>query len=320
MQTKKRSDFIVGIVSLLAIIVLILGVLWLKGEAFTQHRNSYTASFPQVGGLQIGDPVMVNGIRYGTVSDIFLSQNHVNVIFSILDTLSLYDQSSVTIMEMGLLGEKKIEIFYRTTGNKIAPNSSKTTPYIFDGIYQSGITETIGSVHLLTTKLIDVIDVMDEGVGNLASSLSDSGSFMPFLDTMMARLDTITRVTQSIVTTNDSKINQIVTNLQVASQQTRALLDTNSSTITTVVNRSDSISLQMQHLLERLSTVVAEIDSGDGLVTKLLTDEAFAGQIDSTLQTFNALMDDMMGSGVKVRVRLGHRERKNDTSNTDKKE
>jgi len=58
---KSSMDLVVGASILLALFILIAGVLWLKEVSITRRMVSYTVLFPNIGALQGGDGVMVNG-------------------------------------------------------------------------------------------------------------------------------------------------------------------------------------------------------------------------------------------------------------------
>ena len=64
---KSNMDIIVGGSILLAIFILVFGVLWLKESLVAKQMESYTILFPNVGTLQLGDPVMTNGVTKGRV-------------------------------------------------------------------------------------------------------------------------------------------------------------------------------------------------------------------------------------------------------------
>lgn len=62
---KTNMDLVVGGSIIIAIVILVAGVLWLKEVSITSKMVSYTVLFTNVGALQVGDPVMVNGVNKG---------------------------------------------------------------------------------------------------------------------------------------------------------------------------------------------------------------------------------------------------------------
>ncbi len=68
---------IVGGVIFLSLFILIAGILWLKEVSFSQKTVSYTVLFPNIGTLQVGDPVTANGVKKGIVKRLYLYKSKV---------------------------------------------------------------------------------------------------------------------------------------------------------------------------------------------------------------------------------------------------
>ena len=67
----------IGFVGILAITVLFVGVYYLKGlNVFNGSRNFY-AKYENIGGLKVGNSVLLNGYEVGMVSDI-----NIKIVFS----------------------------------------------------------------------------------------------------------------------------------------------------------------------------------------------------------------------------------------------
>ncbi|MDP8241454.1 MAG: MlaD family protein, partial [Candidatus Celaenobacter antarcticus] len=79
MKTKK-SELIVGIIIILAVLVVVFGKIVITGNQQKADMNEITVLFPQIGGLDIGNTVFVHGVRAGKVADIALEQSGVKVI------------------------------------------------------------------------------------------------------------------------------------------------------------------------------------------------------------------------------------------------
>jgi phospholipid/cholesterol/gamma-HCH transport system substrate-binding protein len=70
---SNRSAFSVGMTVLLAVVAVVAAGLWL-GEVNTgAHRDLVTARFRTVGGVGVGDPVVLRGVRVGRVEAIRLA-------------------------------------------------------------------------------------------------------------------------------------------------------------------------------------------------------------------------------------------------------
>jgi len=84
-------ELVVGGTILIALFILIAGVLWLKSTAITSTMVNYTILFPNVGTLQLGDPVVVNGVKKGKVHSIGLCGSKVAVLIKLEKDIVLTD-------------------------------------------------------------------------------------------------------------------------------------------------------------------------------------------------------------------------------------
>jgi phospholipid/cholesterol/gamma-HCH transport system substrate-binding protein len=70
---KRENEFAVGLVVIAAFAVVVAGALWLSGAHLGRTEAVYTARFRTVGGLGVGDPVVLRGVRVGRVEAIRLA-------------------------------------------------------------------------------------------------------------------------------------------------------------------------------------------------------------------------------------------------------
>jgi len=62
---KRENEFAVGLVVITALAVVVAGALWLSGAHLGKTEAVYTARFRTVGGLGVGNPVVLRGVRVG---------------------------------------------------------------------------------------------------------------------------------------------------------------------------------------------------------------------------------------------------------------
>lgn len=73
---KRENEFAVGVVVIAAFTVVVGGALWLSGAHLGKAEALYTARFRTVGGLGVGDPVVLRGVRVGRVQAIRLAPSN----------------------------------------------------------------------------------------------------------------------------------------------------------------------------------------------------------------------------------------------------
>ena len=103
---KRENEFAVGVVVIAALAVVIAGALWLSGAHLGRSEAVYTARFRTVGGLGVGNPVVLRGVRVGRVEAIRLaSGNWVEADLKIYAGVTTPDKPAVIAASASLFGE-----------------------------------------------------------------------------------------------------------------------------------------------------------------------------------------------------------------------
>ena len=103
---KRSNEFAVGLAVLAALALVIGGALWLSETDVNQKKISYSARFRTVGGLGVGGPVTLRGVKVGRVEAIRLVENEwVETEFSIDRSVELPRKPAVISASASLFGE-----------------------------------------------------------------------------------------------------------------------------------------------------------------------------------------------------------------------
>ena len=103
---KRENEFAVGVVVIVAFALVVGGALWLSGTHFGQTEAVYTARFRTLGGLGVGNPVALRGVRVGRVEAIRLAPgNWVEADLKIYSGVTLPQKPAVIAASASLFGE-----------------------------------------------------------------------------------------------------------------------------------------------------------------------------------------------------------------------
>src|SRR5512141_558060 len=107
---KRYGELQIGITVIIAAILLVFGVLWFQG--FTTRKDTFdlTVYFPQVSGLDKGDPVEVAGVVQGKVKEIAYERGRARLVLAIAKKTDLYEDTRVRITNYGMMGQKFVAI------------------------------------------------------------------------------------------------------------------------------------------------------------------------------------------------------------------
>ena len=103
---KRRDEVIVGATVLVALMGIVAGSIWLSESQLWQGGESHVARFRTVGGLGVGRPVVLSGVRVGRVREIRLGDgNWVEAELQIYDGTTLPQRPAIIAASASLFGE-----------------------------------------------------------------------------------------------------------------------------------------------------------------------------------------------------------------------
>jgi len=288
--------------------MLVGGIMWLKAFSFTQRMVDYTGLFSNIGGLQSGDPVTVNGLRKGTVARIELRGALVAVHFRLDSDVYFTDSCRVTVKNVGLMGERKIDITLSDRGTRRLPNErGKVREYIRGG-FDSGIAEALG---MLGDFMADA-SALVEDVSTILEHTLGNDEFIDFWDRTVVRLDTIVEVVDRLLQGNDANINHIVRDLRSTTRtldnivvQNRAGINSIVSNTDTLTDRAANLMFDLDSLLADLKSITSKIDTGDGSIGSLLNDGTTMEELMATIAVLDTLLSEVRVDGLRLRARIG---------------
>lgn len=304
---KTNIDLIVGASILGSLIILITSVLWLKEVSVSRKLVSYAVLFPNVGTLQAGDPVMVNGISKGSVKQLEIKDNKVMVIFDLDRKILLTDSSSITVQNIGLMGERGVGITLQSNGKKVPPVSKRDTTFMV-GNFDTGIAEAMGMVGVVLSE----VRVLAGNVSKIIDKTVGDSSFSVTFNLLLERLDTITSTGQSILVENQPRLDSIVKEVKTLTVDLNNLLKANRTKIDQIVTNGDTlvgnavtVSRSADSLIRSIHVMVGEIQNGTGSVSMLLKDKQFYADLKKSVADLDTLLNDIQDNALKLRVKFG---------------
>lgn len=309
---KSNMDLIVGGSILISLVILIAGVLWLKEVSVSSKMVSYSVLFPTVGTLQVGDPVMVNGVTKGAVNSIYLRGSDVAVVMNIDQSVPLTDSCLFSVQNIGLMGERGIGVQLSRQGRTIPANTRKDSTFI-RGKFDTGIAEAMG----LLGEVLGEVQVLAGNVSSIVESTVGDTAFLSLFEVLVDRLDTITEVAQSLVVKNRPLIDNSIRNLNTASADLKSLLDKNSGHIDAIMANGEqltsytlSIAARVESLTVSVQNIMNDVENGRGTIGQLVKDDDFYRELRTTVSNLDTLVNEVRDDALKLRIKLGFGKKK----------
>lgn len=280
---RRLNEVQVGLVTIIALTVLVSGMLWLKNIDLRKGSRVYQADFSQVEGLRVGDKVQVRGIRMGEVAGMQILPQAVRVQLRLDDTAKLCDDATVTLGEKGIVGEVVIEIDPGTGG-----------PVQEGHIFTGRAAGTIAAVTDAAGAALSEMRVLTGQVTALLEEIRKDGQVVETLAQANVTLAKVDRMVEQ----NHQDVTVILDDLRASTTAMRRLMDSGSledalAGTASAAAAADSLLAGLGDTTLRLNSLLAKLDEGNGSAALLLNDPALYTRTDSTLTSVQRLLDDL---------------------------
>jgi phospholipid/cholesterol/gamma-HCH transport system substrate-binding protein len=320
---KRSNEFAVGLAVLAALALVVFGALWLSETDVNQKEATYTARFRTVGGLGVGAPVTLRGVRVGRVEAIRLVENEwVETEFSVDRTVepavvsasaSLFGEWSANIISFEPLPAdpnlRNDLIESDQAGGDAWPGA--TLPDI--GQLTAQASRIAGDVGDITARIGQAFD--SSALASMQQSVKDlaeiSQRLVTFANAQTSRID---RVSQNVATTSDAfagvartfqgavarldsatadrQLEDILENSRSSSADLRqAAADLRSVMTAARENRTSLVRVMVQ-----ADSLMTRIQQGNGTLGMLATDSTLYRETTQTVVQFRQLLADIQAN------------------------
>ena len=276
MARGQGKQWKVGVTVVVALVVGVVAVFLIGEQAnLFRRKASYFVMFNNVGGLNAGSPVQLNGVDVGRVTEVILpeepGENDI-VVWLTVDrryAVRIRQDSQAKIKTLGLLGDKFIEL---TSGStqfpQIDPDGGQiaTAPATsLDELLASG-EGLMDNVMSISFSLRNVLGRMEAGEGLLGQLTKDTPEGDRLTTSIVTTMETVERVAETIEH-GPGPLPRMLNDPELASS--------------------------MEASLTRLESVLAKVDEGEGALPKLLNDPGSAARVEEALANLSAASRDL---------------------------
>ncbi|MFQ5769412.1 MAG: MlaD family protein [bacterium] len=243
---KIGSEIASGVAIFLALVIFVIGYLYLKNVTFRTDRYMLTIQFKDVTGLEPSDFVSVSGLRIGRVKSFRLSDLKVIVSIEVNPDIELPVDSRAQIKSLGMVGEKFIDIIPGRALEVLQDGD------LIQGTSVSDFSDISGSVEGLLQQAEQFLDqlrsvfekVFDEAtqkdfkeslfhLNNLSSALDRNTEH---LENSLANLDDISTTSSEILAERREKVELSIDNFHQTSTRLQEIIDKLDNSLTSMQN------------------------------------------------------------------------------------
>lgn len=286
---KKRDDVLVGIVMALAIIVAILGSLWLARGGLSKGYALY-AKFPWSSGLKQGQPVLLAGVNVGYVDQVELRQDGtVLTTFRVGKDYKVPQGTVATVIPNGIFGDMAIAL----TPKRPNPLSIPENDTIPVGPSSPGIAELTSkgdsiatSVNAITTALQKEL-VASGGVADLRKTLASSNALMLNMNKLVSEFSAVAAEQNRQLTMTQASLRRATSGVDSAK------IDSTLKNVRATSENFAILSADFQKTSAKLDSVIAKANNGPGSVGLALNDPGAYNDVRALIQHMDSIMVDL---------------------------
>lgn len=281
-MTFFTKEVKIALVAIAAIVVLFIGMNFLKGISVFSSNDIYYVRFNDVSGMAASSPVYANGYRVGVVKSIeFDFESHDGIIAAIdLDPrLTLHEGTHAEIVS-DLLGNVKLELRLGSDNGKTLHKGDTIIGSMQEGL-MSKAAEMLPQVQQMLPKLDSIVSNIQTLTGDpaLAATIGNAEQLTAALNTTAGQLNRLT-----------AQLNQQMPQML---QKANGVLD-NTQTLTANMSQMDIAAtlLRIDSLLANIQQLTAAMNSNDGTLGMLLNDAQLYQNLNSTMRSVDSLLTD----------------------------
>ena len=250
------SELKIGVLTIAAIAIAGIAVFMLTGSrGFAWQRYNLKAQFADVAGLSSGSPVRVAGVEVGTVTDVALVGERVDVTLQVNRVYRdrITTDSTATLGSVSLLGESAVDITPSTKGTAIPEWG-----YVPQGRAKG--------------QIADVADQAGRGIEELTGLIHDTRQGRGTVGKLM---------------TDDRLYAEMHQFVATAGELARSVRE-GRGTVGKLLNDPKTAD-ELEASLKNIETMTQQINAGQGSLGKLLKDESFANSLNGATTNLQEL-------------------------------
>ncbi|MBO6830367.1 MlaD family protein [Allomuricauda sp.] len=286
---KLSRETKTGIIVVAGIVAFLFGLSYLKSSPLFENNKTFYAVYDDVGGLQPGTQVSINGFNVGNVTDIRFkdSSGKLLVTLTVTNKFEFSKSSIAELFDTGIIGGKGLQIVPVFDDGPKA-QSGDTLP----SKIKPGLTELVQQkLTPLQMKVEGAVSHADSLLMNVNQILDD-----PTKKQLQETIVSMNQLVGSFKTSAD--------NLNVLLENNKTQLDSSLKNVNHITSNFSKLSdslvsadlgktlAEFQGTVSKLNGILAKIEEGEGSLGKLHKDDALYNNLAEASRELDLLLQD----------------------------
>jgi phospholipid/cholesterol/gamma-HCH transport system substrate-binding protein len=285
------AELKIGALTIAAVVIAVITIFLLTGErGFPWQRYFLKTRFATVPGLKPGSPVRVAGLDVGTVTEVALAGDQVDVTFEVSQSVSdrITTSSTATLGSVSLLGESAVDITASSQGTPIPEWG-----YVPQGRSAAQFGDIANQVGEGVDQLTSLVQDVRAGRGTVGRLMTDEALYVE-LRRFVASAGELTdglregRGTLGRLLNDRRAADALETSLANIETLTRQINDGQGSLGKLL--KDDAFSRSLTAATANIEAVAGRLNAGEGTAGKFLTDPALFNRLNSVSERIDAIV------------------------------
>ena len=281
---KRRDEVTVGLVITIAVVIALVGVLWLARGGLSSGYPLY-ARFSWGQNLKQGQPVLLAGVNIGYVDDVELKPDgYLDVVMRIKNQYHVPRTAKATVRAVGFFGDVAVALTPLLGGNLTTVFAKGDT--VPSGPVEAGVAEIMNQADSISTGVNKIIHAMQMEMVD-GGALRDLHATIASTSALAAQLQHIAAEQNEHLTATLASFQHLATAIDtVQIDSTVRNFRASSEHVASTAARLDTAASQ-------LNAFMTKANSGNGTLGRLMSDSTLYLDLRHTVASADSLLADI---------------------------
>ncbi len=301
---KIRKETKIGIIAFLSIVIIYVGMNFLKGISVFEKPTIYHGIYERINGLEVSNPVMLNGFKIGQVRDIEIvndGSGQLAVTFMVSKDLDIPKDSKALLKAGDILGSMQVHILLGES-SEMALSGDTLTPEV-EGDLVEAVNAQLRPMKLKAESLISSVDSVIRVIETILNAQSQQNLVESFtgIHTAVKNLEKTTFTLDTLVREERQRISRIFKNVEELTTTLADNTDEMDHIIKNFAQITDTLAkaniaqtvVTANSVLADINKIVLKINDGEGSLGMLINDPDLYNRLESASNNLDLLVEDI---------------------------
>jgi len=282
----------IGIAVFLATIILIGGIIFLKGMDFRSKDYRITLFYSNVNGLTEGSPITIAGLNIGKVQDMRLAGNVIAVGIALDNKVNISKDSKAFIKSASIMGGKQIALVPGVSPEILKDGDTLT------GAYEADLTELTSTLSPISSNVLGILERVnttfdDPTRRNIQSILLELNRAAKDLQQVIQQQGGHLDYAVGNFSAFSEDMSRFAKRIDTIAVSQKGNIDESVKSIRVTAKTMEDASVKFKEASTSIDNVFKTLERGDGTLGRLMHDERMYVHLDSLILNINELVKDL---------------------------